>query len=144
MVSCGKRLKDLMEENRVDAKTLAKALNLNNPSIIYQWQKAEKGLLVSSAIVLSDFFKCTIEYLIGRDVEYKELEPKNCPPFSEQLRKVLADKHISQYKFLKDTKLSRGNLNSWFNKKSTPNLDSVMITADYLGVSIDYLVGREK
>lgn len=140
----GERLKDLMEEHKVDAKTLAKTLSLSDSSIIYKWQKSEKGLLISSAIMLADFFECTIEYLIGRVSECKEIEPKTCPHFGERLKILLADKQISQYKFIKDTKLSRGNLNSWFNNKSTPNIESVITVADYFDVSIDYLVGREK
>lgn len=137
------RLKELMEESKVDARTLAKALNLADASIIYKWQKSEKGLLLNTAILLADFFNCSIEYLIGRDENYKEFQAKLCPPFSEQLKKILADKKISQYRLVKDLNLSRGNLNSWFNNKSMPNLESVIRLADYLNVTIDELVGRD-
>lgn len=136
------RLKELMIENHVDAKTLAAVIH-TSPTIIYQWQKSNKGISLGTAVKLADYFKCSIDYLMGRVDEYNGIDPKSCPPFGEQLKKVLTKKKVSQYRILKETDISRGNLNSWFHNKSMPNMESVITLADYLDVSIDYLVGRE-
>ena len=40
-----------------------------------------------------------------------------------------------------DLKITHGNIKKW--QKSTPSIDSVVRMADYFGVSIDTLLGRE-
>ena len=52
---------------------------------------------------------------------------------------ALNRKNIRQIE--EELKITHGNLKKW--QKSTPSIDSVVRMADYFGVSIDTLLGRE-
>lgn len=139
-----KILKELMEEKAIDAKVLAEYIGLADSSAIYKWIKGELSLLLPTAVKIADFFDCPLDYLFGRTTDYENSNYNDCPPFDVQFRKVLNEQKISQYKLLKDKVLSNGNIDSWLNKKQTPHIETIIKLADYLKVSLDYLVGREK
>lgn len=136
-------LKELMTEHSVDAKTLADVLGLSDSSIIYKWIKDEKGLLLPTAVKIADYFHCLLDYLFGRSEDYGKDNYNDCPPFDLQFRKVLDEQKVSQYKLLQDKVISGGNIDSWLNRKQTPHIESIIKLANYLNVTMDYLVGRE-
>lgn len=136
------RFKELLGDT--DVKTLAAYMNFSGLTIIYDWKKGNRGISLDSAIKLADYFKCTLDYLFGRSDDELIINTLiECPPFDIQLRKIMQEKKVSQYKLLKDNIVSRGNLNNWFNKKCAPNMSSIIRLSEYLNISIDELVGRE-
>lgn len=137
-------LKELMEEKPIDASSLAKHLELSSPSIIYEWLKDEKSLLLPTAVKITNFFNCSLDYLFGRTDDFNNRSHKECPPFYIQFRKVLEEQKVSQYKLTKNKVISGGNIDSWLNKKQTPHIESIIKVADYLRISMEYLIGREK
>lgn len=42
-----------------------------------------------------------------------------------------------------DTGITNSNLNRWENGKVVPGIDFCIILADYYGISLDELIGRE-
>ncbi len=131
-----------MDDKQIGAKVLAEKLGLSDSSVIYRWLKGSLGLLLPTAVGIADFFDCSLDYLFGRSEIYNG-NFKECPAFDIQFRKVLKEQNISQNKLTKDKVISRGGLNSWLNKKQIPHIESIIKLADYLRVSMDYLVGRE-
>ncbi|MDD4431226.1 MAG: helix-turn-helix transcriptional regulator [Bacteroidales bacterium] len=141
IIFIGDRIKELISEKGIDVKTLAKNIGLNQ-NVVYRWLKHYTSIKLSNLIKLSDYFNCSIEYLSGR-CDYEEFfTPKNAPPFSESLRQILKKKNITVYKILKDTIISSAAFHKWFNG-AEPQLDTLIILADYLGCTIDTLIGRE-
>lgn len=136
------RLNELMEENKITANTIAIYLNLANTSVVYKWKNGHKGILLDTAIKLADIFNCSLDYLFGRSENYGNRVYKKIPQFGEQLKTVLSEQNISQNKLIKYANVNAHSLNNWLNDKSKPNMDSVIKIADYLDVTIDYLVGR--
>lgn len=63
--------------------------------------------------------------------------------FDVQLRSILKTKKITRQKFLTDLNMSNNNFNSWYKLKANPRMDTISKIAEYLQVSIDYLVGLE-
>lgn len=137
------RLKDLIKFNNFNKKDICKYLELNNETKIYAWLNGKNIPRFQTIIKLADLFCCSIDYLLGSTDNFTEIKPKNVPDFNIQFKKVLEDLHISQYKLLKDNIVSQGHLNSWFKDKMTPSTENIIKLANYLNVSIDYLVGRE-
>ena len=43
-----------------------------------------------------------------------------------------------------DTGISNSNLSRWENGKVLPNIDFCVILADYYGITLDELIGRDK
>lgn len=63
----------------------------------------------------------------------------------EIFSKLIQERGITPYKVSKDTGVSQSTLSDWKRGVSTPKQDKLQKIADYLGVSIDYLItGEEK
>jgi transcriptional regulator with XRE-family HTH domain len=57
----------------------------------------------------------------------------------------LLQKHgLTPYKVSKDTGLSQTLFSNWKSGRSTPKQDKLQIIADYFGVTIEYLMGKEE
>ncbi|MBQ8615409.1 MAG: helix-turn-helix transcriptional regulator [Clostridia bacterium] len=138
------KLNELITEQGISKRQLANILGFKeNNSSISKWTKGQQMPKLDTAIKLSNHFKCSLDYLFGTSNNSEEVNYKTNIPFDKRLRKILSDKKITQTKLVEDTNFSTGNLFSWFNKKSQPNMSTVIELAEYLNVSLDYLAGRE-
>ena len=63
--------------------------------------------------------------------------------FVERLDDFMKHKGWSIKKLADELNIPRRTLNSWILKNRVPRIDYIYIIADYLNVSIDYLVGLE-
>ena len=138
------KLNELINEQGISKRQLANILGFkDNNSSISKWTKGQQMPKLDMAIKLCNYFKCSLDFLFGTSNNSEEVNLKTNISFDKQLRKILSDKKITQTKLVEETNFSTGNLFSWFNKKSQPNMSTVIELADYLGVSLDYLAGRE-
>ena len=55
----------------------------------------------------------------------------------------MKEKGVTRYRLVKDLPIYDGYFTNWKKGKS-PNILTLILLADYLDVTIDYLVGREK
>lgn len=113
-----------------------------NKSTIYSWTSKQNMPKLDNMIILSNYFKCSIEYLLGRIDNLEEIPPKECPPFHEKLLSVLESKGLKKTHLRNKNVISRGLAESIFDRHSIPCLDNVIKIADYLKISVDELVGR--
>lgn len=135
-------IKDYKQVNNCEDADIAKKLNLSSTANISRWQNKVLPS-IKYLIALSKLFDCSLDYLCGRTDDfgkYKEIKPTK---FSIRLQEII-DKspNITKYKLFKDLKLTKGHEYSWFNQHRTPSTNNYIRIADYLGVSIDELVGR--
>ncbi|WMJ23347.1 helix-turn-helix transcriptional regulator [Paludicola sp. MB14-C6] len=56
--------------------------------------------------------------------------------------KLLEEKNINANKLSIETGISTGNISDWKKGRSYPTAQKLVIIADYLDCSIDYLLGR--
>lgn len=65
--------------------------------------------------------------------------------FSNRLKELRVEKKLSQGELAKElgNKITQSAIALWELDKRVPNLDAVIILADYFCVSLDYLAGRE-
>ena len=135
-------LKDLIEQKRMGICDLARELNTSR-FVIHKWLVVAKDMRFSALIKLADYFNCSVEYLCGKTDVYLGYVPKELPKFSDRLKEVLAECNISSYKLCKDTKIMSTQLHQW-TYHTRPMLNNLEIIAEYLGVTIDYLIGRDR
>lgn len=57
--------------------------------------------------------------------------------------KLIESSGKTPYKVAKDCGLDKAAFSHWKSGKQRPNIDTLVKIADYFGVSVDYLVGRE-
>lgn len=62
--------------------------------------------------------------------------------FTERFSTYIQSKGISAYSIAKQTGISQGLMNEYKNGIKLPTIVNLVKIADYLGVSIDYLLGR--
>ena len=62
--------------------------------------------------------------------------------FKDRFVQILQEKKISSYKLTKDTGISNGLISDWKKGKRTPASENLIKLADYLDLSVDYLLGR--
>ena len=65
--------------------------------------------------------------------------------FAERLKELRIEAGLTQEKLSKDLNgvITPSAIGLWELKKRTPNLDAVIILAEYFGVTLDYISGNE-
>ncbi len=63
------RLKELRSEAGVSMQQLASAVGVSNAAIC-KWENGEAEPKVSTLIRLSEFFDCTVDYLVGKTDDF--------------------------------------------------------------------------
>ena len=93
-------------------------------------------------IKLLNVMNCSADYALGL-IDIDKDEKYNEPlPFGEQLRKILKQKGISQEKLKRELPVSSSLIYKWLTGKSLPYPTTLIRLANYLDVSIDFLLGR--
>lgn len=132
---------DLLAENHMsvyDAKTKLRICH----NAFYQWKS--NNISFENLEKLANFFKCSFEYLLGRTDEFHVCEPVvPLPDFYERLRLLFKASNLSFYRLSRTTCVNYSGIYRW-KKGEKPSVKSLIAIADFLGVTIDYLVGRER
>ena len=63
--------------------------------------------------------------------------------FVKNLRFLMAEKEINQKELARKIDVDPSVVSLWLSGKRMPNADSLCRLADYFGVSVDFLLGRE-
>ena len=137
MEQFSKNVKEIIDSQDLSVEELSKALGFKFKGMIYSWLNGSVPRL-KNVVAFADYFNVSLDFLFGK-IEFDNETKK-----FKQWKLVLKEKNISQNKLIRETNFSAGHLYKWFNRKLTPKMDTIIELADYLGVSLDYLVGREK
>ncbi len=62
----------------------------------------------------------------------------------ENYEKILKERGLTNYKVSKDTGIAQSVLSTWKTKGTMPRADKLQVLAEYLGVSVDYLLGVQQ
>ncbi len=63
--------------------------------------------------------------------------------FGNTLRGLISEKEINQEELARKIDVDPSVVSLWLSGKRMPNADSLCRLADYFGVSVDFLLGRE-
>jgi len=141
MATFPERLSELMAEKEIKSHELAAIVGVNTTTI-NDWKRGKYQVYLANAIKLADFFACPLEYLMGRVEDFSDFTPRPCPLFYPRFLAVLAEKDCSTYRIRTDTSISGGHFDRW-KTGSDPLVLTLITVADYLDITLDYLVGRE-
>ena len=132
-----------MEEYNLDQYELNKIVYIAQVNSIYHWLNAENYPSLSNMIKLADYFQCSLEYLMGRTEDNSVTTFKECPPFYDQVVKVLKQRRKKKVDLSRARICYGSHFQKWKTLNAEPNIETVIKLADYFNVSIDYMVGRE-
>ena len=63
--------------------------------------------------------------------------------FVERLKELIQDTGKQQVKICEELDIKKQVLSNWKSGYSEPNIDDILMLADYFCVTTDYLLGRE-
>ena len=135
------RLCELVDETdltRAELKSLMKISSSSfNNAINY-------GILPTprTLIKIADYFKVSLDYLLGNS-QSDDFEPgKNPVSFHERFDRLCEEKSVTHYKVGTDCGFDKSLISRWMSKGYLPSLEILELIADYFNVSLDYLTGR--
>ena len=64
--------------------------------------------------------------------------------FVERLKELIGETGKQQIEICKELNIKKQVLSNWKTGYSEPNIDDIIMLANYFNCTIDYLVGREK
>ena len=135
------RLKELMfDHGNMKSEALAAEIGVMGTSV-RNWINGTYEITLANAIKLADYFQCSLDYLTGLRENYETVFPRDLPPFYLRLREVMRELGITRYKIAHSKNFSDSYFTNWASGEQ-PKLATVCALADYLNVSLDYLVGR--
>lgn len=136
------RLTDLMFESDISSAELAESVAVTVQTV-NRWKRGEKQMRLSNLIKVANVLNCTIDFLVGRNDSMLDFLPKECPRFYDRLREVMEEKNRTWYRVTTETSIKDSYLYLW-KKGYDTKIPALVELADYLDVTIDYLVGRDR
>lgn len=133
-------LKDLMLESGIDIKQLAKQTDIRLGSL-YFYFKNDTIPDVNCAIKLSEYFNCSINYLLGLSENKTSKIKFTNKPFIENYIFLLERYNTNNYKVCNSININRNSIYNW-KKGKTPKMVNLVEIAKYFNTSIDFLLGR--
>lgn len=134
-------LSEMMADNGLSPTALGRAMGVNM-FVVRKWLYEVKDVKLKSLVKIADFFGCSLEYLCGKTDVFSTAEvARPLPPFGERIKVVLRECGKTSYKLLKDTPVAASQYNGWLHG-TEPMLTTLELLAEYLNVTLDYLVGR--
>ena len=141
-----KRLSDLILMDGLSHSELCSEIHVQRKSL-YCWLNGTYYPQYDALIRLSDYFKVSINYLLG--ISYDAYTAEHCPieevpeQFITKLKNYINDNRLSRYALSKKVGVGQCTLNRWFECNSMPETAVIIRIAKVVGQSVDYLLGYE-
>lgn len=134
-------LNEILTLRDIDSVKLGKELGID-PSVVRRWRNKGIDVRLRTLVRLADYFECSIEYLCGKSHDNsKFVSGNNYPNFGERLLAVMKKNNVRPYQIFDNTKIMPSKYYYWL-EGGEPSLTSLQQLAEYLNVTLDFLVGR--
>lgn len=146
MKSFSQRLLELMELNNLSKRALALQTGLDRKSIL-NWLNGTFLPRVEALCRLADYFKVSVEYLLGLNGDYSNEEwvtitNSELPNvFRTRLKELLKHKNYTEYRLSKTLGIEQSTISKWMHGSMPETLALVEIARTF-ECTIDFLVGR--
>ena len=128
-------LKKFREQYGLSQTALAKDLGVKQ-STVGMWESGSNGPKYNMLIKIAEYFYVTVSDLVGDKAENNT--------FGIILKELRERKKISQSELAKKIGVSQSAIGIWESGTGDPSADMMVIISNYFGVSVDYLLGKEK
>ncbi len=134
-------LSALMQEHNLNAPALGKILNMDRSNIT-RYLRGERLPNYHLFIAIIQYFNVSADVLLGR-LDFCETQAfQPVKPFGDILGKVLKESNVTQTQLQKDLHFSSATTYTWLTNQRIPSIAHLDELADYLDVTVDYLLGR--
>lgn len=108
-----------------------------------RWRNNAKYMQLSQNVNIANYFTCSLDFLVGRSDNILDFQPQICPSLYPYFRELLKSKGITQNQTNIDTRIKSSHFVDWKNG-SDPHILSLFGLANYLNITLDVLIRREK
>ncbi|MBE5756582.1 MAG: helix-turn-helix transcriptional regulator [Clostridiales bacterium] len=137
----GENLLSLMVEQNLNAPKLANILKTDRSNVT-RYLRGERLPTFTNFINIINYFNISADVILGLK-EFSNakifLKVEN---FNKRLLAVMKETKTTQYKLCKDLKVSGSSLYKWLTNESLPSVENLVKLSSFMGVSVDYLLGR--
>ena len=131
------RLKTLRKRDGITQTEFAKEFNVS-AGTIGNWETGAREPDYQTLLRIADFFGVSADYLLGHD------ENSSVTPAVTKFRELRIARGIQQKDLAIKLGVPANTYNQWETGKRDPDYQHLSKIADYFGVSVDYLLGREE
>ncbi len=135
------RLSELIEDRGINRHKLTKATGCDN-STIANWFSGKFFPRYSSLVVLADYFKCSVDFLLGLTDNDNFCLSKNPSSFRERFKLCLEQNQLTEYRVAKLCGIEQATISKWLIHGRMPDTDKLIKLANIFNCSIEYLLGR--
>ena len=144
MSNFSENLKILMRDDNLSSASLHKLTGISKTQLgKYLSNHYEPSL--KNAIKISNYFNCSLDYLLGLDEErngYEKLIEPSFDKFIIRYKELLILNNTNHKRISTAENFNRNLLVYWNKHKTLPSLDILNKIAKHLKTSVDYLIGR--
>ena len=143
MSKFAENLSALMSEHNLKAPALAKRIHTDRSNIT-RYKQGKRLPLFQGFIALIEYFNVSADVLLGLVDFTADTEFLPVRSFGDTLRTVMAETNTTQYRIEQDTDISSSSMYDWLFNRSLPTVENLVKLAEYMDISVDYLLGRIK
>lgn len=113
-----------------------------------KWENGKREPNFEKLSMLACIFDVSIDFLLSEYLEisketYLKLKEERKNLFSVRLKELRLQHGFSQEELAEKIGIKRNSYSDWENGKCKPNYEKLEKIADFFGVSLDWLFGRE-
>lgn len=146
------KLKVLRKKKGLTQKEVADFFGISQP--VYQkWESGNRKPTYENLSMLACIFDVSIDFLLSEYLEIskerylkfkkEKKEEEKQQVFSVRLKELRLQHGFSQEELAEKIGIKRNSYSDWENGKCKPNYEKLEKIADFFGVSLDWLFGRE-
>ena len=145
------KLKMLRKKKGLTQQEVAELVHVER-GVYTKWELGKSNPNYENLSMLACIFDVSLDYLLGDYLEIskerylklkkqKEEEKKNL--FSVRLKELRLQHGFSQEELAEKIGIKQNSYSDWEHGKCKPNYEKIEKIADFFGVSLDWLFGRE-
>lgn len=133
-------LNDYIAKEDISINEFSKRIGIAERAVA-KWMTMQYVPSINSVIKVADFFNCSIDYLFGLSENPTISLSERKEEFITRYDILRSKESLSSYKLAKECNFQQTMVSKWRRGKY-PKTETLIKLAEYLGCSIDYLVGR--
>lgn len=147
MTTFTNRLVQLRKIRGLTQQQIADEIGVNRGSYS-NWEKGKREPNFEKLSMLACIFDVSIDYLLSENLKiskesYLKLKEEKKNLFSVRLKELRLQHGFNQEELAEKIGIKRNSYSDWENGKCKPNYEKLEKIADFFGVSLDWLFGRE-
>lgn len=135
------RINELMKEQNLTNFSLSLKLGCQD-DVISNWREGKYYPSLNNLIMLSAYFNCSIDFILGLTDEETYKKGKKNVTFAQRYKDCKEKANLTDYKIAKKCGFQQSTISQWLLHGRLPETDNLILLSKLFECSIEYLMGR--